>query len=105
VIPQGSPRPADGRGYRYLDVPVESRARLAAVDALRDELGRRPPLTQGELQRLRQDFVVEYTYDSNAIEGSTLTLKETALILDGVTVGEKPVKEHLEAVGHGGKGH
>jgi Fic family protein len=100
AIPEGSPKPADGRAYRYLDVDPELQERLAAVDALRDEVGRRRPLTQGELERLRREFVVEYTYDSNAIEGSTLTLKETALILDGVTIGDKPVKEHLEAIGH-----
>jgi Fic family protein len=70
------------------------------VDALRDEMGRRRPLTQGELERIRNDFVVEYTYDSNAIEGNTLTLKETALVLEGLTIGEKPLKDHLEAVGH-----
>ena len=37
------------------------------------------PLTQGELERLRQDFMIEFTYNSNAIEGNTLTLQETAL--------------------------
>jgi Fic family protein len=63
-------------------------------------MNRRRPLTQGELERIRHDFVVEYTYDSNAIEGSTLTLKETALVLEGVTIGEKPLKDHLEAIGH-----
>ena len=44
--------------------------------------------------------MVEFTYNSNAIEGNTLTLKETALVLEGVTVDQKPLKDHLEAVGH-----
>ena len=44
--------------------------------------------------------MVEYTYNSNAIEGNTLTLQETALVLEGITIDRKPLKDHLEAVGH-----
>ena len=44
--------------------------------------------------------MVNYTYNSNAIEGNTLTLQETALVLQGLTVDRKPLKDHLEAVGH-----
>ncbi len=58
------------------------------------------PLTQGELERLREDFLVDFTYNSNAIEGNTLTLRETALVLQGLTIDQKPLKDHLEAVGH-----
>lgn len=50
---------------------------------------------------MREEFVIGATYNSNAIEGNTLTLRETALILrEGVTIGEKPLKDHLEAIGH-----
>ena len=45
-------------------------------------------------------FLIDYTYSSNAIEGNTLTLGETALVLSGLTIGEKPLKDHLEATGH-----
>lgn len=58
------------------------------------------PLTDGELQRLCEDFIIQNTYNSNAIEGNTLTMSETALVLEGVTIDQKPLKEHLEAVGH-----
>lgn len=58
------------------------------------------PLTDGEVVRLREEFIIENTYNSNAIEGSTLTLGETALVLEGITIDKKPLKEHLEAVGH-----
>ena len=59
------------------------------------------PLNQAELNRLREEFISLNTYHSNAIEGSTLTLRETALILqEGITIAEKPLKEHLEAIGH-----
>lgn len=59
------------------------------------------PLTEGELLRLREEFLIDFTYNSNAIEGNTLTLQETALILkEGITIDKKPLKDHLEAVGH-----
>lgn len=76
-------------------------AALARVDALQAQLAALRPLNAGELARLREEFITENTYNSNAIEGSTLTLRETALILqEGVTIAEKPLKEHLEAIGH-----
>lgn len=70
------------------------------IDSLKEALQQRRPLTRGELQRLQEEFLVEYTYHSNAIEGNTLTLQETALVLEGVTIDRKPLKDHLEAVGH-----
>ncbi len=70
------------------------------MDALKAELDKCRPLTQGELQRLRDEFLIEYTYNSNDIEGNTLTLQETAMVLEGITIDKKPLKDHLEAVGH-----
>lgn len=58
------------------------------------------PLTQGELERLNESFMVQFTYNSNAIEGNTLTLGETAMVLEGLTIDQKPLKDHLEAIGH-----
>lgn len=59
------------------------------------------PLSQEKVKNLRQWFDIEYTYTSNAIEGSTLTRSETALVVEkGLTVRGKPLKEHLEAVNH-----
>ena len=100
LIPRDTVRPVDERGYRHLAIPDPLRAGFATVDALRAELARRRPLTPGEIGRLRQEFAVEFTYDTNAIEGSTLTLRETALVLEGITVGEKSLAEHLDAIGH-----
>lgn len=71
------------------------------IDELQDKLKSLRPLTNAELDRVTNEFIIENTYDSNAIEGSTLTLRETALILqEGITIAEKPIKEHLEAIGH-----
>lgn len=59
------------------------------------------PLPQATLRSLREKLAVEMTYNSNAIEGNTLTLKETKLvIMDGITVGGHPVREIFEAKNH-----
>lgn len=93
-IPEGTPKPEDMRSRRTLATLLEDIAtKKHQLDACR-------PLTRGELERLREEFVIEYTYNSNAIEGNTLTLQETSLVLKGLTVGAKPLKDHLEAVGH-----
>lgn len=66
----------------------------AQLDALR-------PLPGAAVQRLNQQLGIEWIYNSNAIEGSTLTLRETQLILEtGLTVGGKSLREHLEVVNH-----
>lgn len=90
----------EGRGIMDFNMSGRHEALFASVDALKAELDRRRPLTQGELKRLQDEFLVEFVYNSNAIEGNTLTLRETALALEGVTVDQKPLKDHLEAVGH-----
>lgn len=74
---------------------------FAQLDGLAAQLQTMRPLNKTELKRLLSEFVIENTYDSNAIEGNTLTLRETALILqEGLTIAEKPIKDHLEAIGH-----
>lgn len=99
-IPADAVKPLDGRILRGKTIPQEYATIFAHVDALKSQLAKRRPLTQGELKRLQDEFLVEFTYNSNAIEGNTLTLRETALVLEGVTVDKKPLKDHLEAVGH-----
>lgn len=100
LIPADTVKPVDGRTLRGTMIPQEYAALFSRVDALKAELDKRRPLTQGELKRLQEEFLVEFTYNSNAIEGNTLTLRETALVLEGVTIDKKPLKDHLEAVGH-----
>lgn len=75
--------------------------KIKKVYELKEKLAGLRPLNDSELKRLKEEFAVNNTYNSNAIEGSSLTLRETALILsEGVTIAEKPIKEHLEAIGH-----
>ena len=100
LIPADAEKPIDGRTTRYQRNDSPYVELFAEVDTLKADLDKRRPLTQGELQRLREEFLIEYTYNSNAIEGNTLTLQETALVLEGVTIDKKPLKDHLEAVGH-----
>lgn len=100
LIPADAKKPLDGRSTRYHRNNRPYAEQFTKIDVLKAELDNRRPLTQGELERLREEFLIEYTYHSNAIEGNTLTLQETALVLEGVTIDKKPLKDHLEAVGH-----
>ena len=71
------------------------------IEELAGKLKSMRPLNETELKRIRDEFAIENTYNSNAIEGNTLTLRETALIMqEGITIAEKPIKEHLEVIGH-----
>ena len=92
-IPAEAKKPEDGR-YK------SSESLLESIDRKKAELDSRRPLTEGEVERLTEQFVVEYTYNSNAIEGNTLTLRETDMVLRGLTIDQKPLKDHMEAVGH-----
>lgn len=92
-IPVDAVKPADGR-YKSVE------SLLDMIDRKKKELDTRRPFTEGEVTRLNEEFVVEYTYNSNAIEGNTLTLRETDMVLRGLTIDRKPLKDHMEAVGH-----
>lgn len=48
------------------------------------------------MERLTEEFIIEYTYNSNAIEGNTLALRETDMVLRGLTIDRKPLKDHME---------
>ena len=100
MIPDNAPKPVDGRKHKGKSISNEFAPLFFAIDAKKEELNRLRPLTQGELERLREEFMIDFTYNSNAIEGNTLTLKETAMVLEGITIDQKPLKDHLEAVGH-----
>lgn len=92
MIPENAMKPLDGR--------TNKKNILLDIQRKRERLSEMRPLTQGEVERLAEEFMIDFTYNSNAIEGNTLTLKETALALEGMTVDQKPLKDHLEAVGH-----
>lgn len=81
---------------RYLPIEMQRRMdeKLSHLNSLR-------PLPAAAVRKLREQFGIEMTYNSNAIEGNSLTLKETFLVVnEGLTVKGKPLKDHLEAKSH-----
>lgn len=74
---------------------------LARIDSNREKINAHRPLTANELRSLDQYFKIGTTYSSNALEGNSLTLTETKVLLeDGITISGKPVKDFYEATGH-----
>ncbi|MFW8564640.1 Fic family protein [Orrella sp. 11846] len=73
---------------------------LAKLDALKEKLDSYRPLDPQVVNNLHENLVLQWTYHSNAIEGNTLTLKETKVALEGITIGGKTLREHFEAVNH-----
>lgn len=71
-----------------------------AIDEHKKAIDQRLPLTKNQYNTLRNNMIIEWTYHSNAIEGNTLTLSETKVVLEGITIGGKSVVEHLEAINH-----
>ena len=98
MIPADALRPSDGRSQRTATSGHQSL--LKRIDQLKADISQYRPLSPAETEALRQEFIIEHTYNSNAIEGNTLTLKETQLVLQGITIDQKPLKDHLEAVGY-----
>ncbi len=79
---------------------IELEALLQAVDADKARLDAARPLPPHTVASLREKLALEWTYHSNAIEGNTLTLRETKVVLEGITVGGKSLREHFEATNH-----
>lgn len=74
---------------------------IATLTRKKNQLDKYRPLPAALVKNLEQWFLVELTYTSNAIEGNTLTRKETALVVEkGLTVSGKSLSEHLEATNH-----
>ena len=74
---------------------------LNEIDRIKKQIDEIKPLNDLQLKKLNEYFFTEYTFESNKIEGNTLTLQETAMVInEGLTIGGKSVKEHLEAINH-----
>ncbi len=80
----------------YLDQGLQKR-----IEKKKEALNTLRPLPVIAVKKLREQFELEMTYNSNAIEGNSLTLKETFLVIsEGITIKGKPLKDHLEAKNH-----
>lgn len=103
-----------GRNWSVLSdamKPIDNRTKIKSkfegleycfdkIDEQKKAIDVRRPLTKNQYNTLRNNLIVEWTYNSNAIEGNTLTLSETKVVLEGITIGGKSVVEHLEAINH-----
>lgn len=70
------------------------------LDQLKQKLDSYRPLALEIVNNLHEDLVLRWTYNSNAIEGNSLTLKETKVALEGISIGWKTLREHFEALNH-----
>jgi len=74
---------------------------LKRLETKKTQLDGLRPLPVAAVNRLRDGILIEWIYNSNAIEGSTITLQETRLILEtGLTIGGKSLREHFEVINH-----
>jgi len=74
---------------------------MERIEKKKSRLDKKRPLPKEALNRLREEIRLVHTYHSNAIEGNTLTLQETKLVIEeGMTIGGKSLSEHLEAKGN-----
>jgi Fic family protein len=102
LIPSDATKPRDTRvavkmDDFVIDVP---NAMLKDVDKKLALLNSKRPLPQATLKSIKANELIDWTYHSNGIEGNTLTLIETKVVLEGITIGGKSVKEHLEVINH-----
>ncbi len=102
-IPSDANKPVDKRSIKLdniefkFDLPANY---FNEVDELNKKLNSKRPISKEALKSLKDSINLEWTYNSNGIEGNTLTLRETQVVLEGITVGGKSLKEHLEAINH-----
>ena len=83
--------------YADTDISIDASI-LQKIEDKKQRLDRLRPLPKDAVKHLLEDMRLRHTYNSNAIEGNTLTLQETKLVLEeGITIGGKPLKDHIEA--------
>lgn len=98
-IPSDAVKPVDGREGKkkqYFGLYYD----FSYIDKLKERIDAYRPLTENIAGSLNEKLIVEWTYNSNAIEGNTLTMSETKVVLEGMTIGGKSIVEHLEAINH-----
>lgn len=87
--------------FEYGKNNYEDEKIIAKINKLKRQLDALRPMPKAQLENLRNYYKIQYTYDSNRIEGNTLTLQETSLVVEkGITISGKSVQEHLEAINH-----
>ena len=75
--------------------------RLQEIDKLKAKIDSHRPLSEDIVKQIQEYYKIGLTYSSNALEGNTLDLAETKVVIeDGLTINGKPMKDHLETIGH-----
>ncbi|MEG0281983.1 MAG: Fic family protein [Clostridia bacterium] len=101
TIPKDKSKPIDKRNKIEDNIIFNiENSLLQEIDCMKEKLDSKRPLSKVTVESLKNNFNLQFTYNSNAIEGNTLTLSETRVVLEGITVGGKTIKEHLEAINH-----
>lgn len=98
-VPADASKPTDARETskkKYIGLEFD----FSNIDSLKEAIDEHRPITKALAKSLQEKLIVEWTYHSNAIEGNTLTLSETKVVLEGMTIGGKSMVEHLEAINH-----
>ena len=98
-IPVNAIKPVDARETNkknYLGLDFD----FSYIDFLKESIDQHRPFSKRLVDSLHEKLIVEWTYNSNAIEGNTLTLSETKVVLEGITIGGKSMVEHLETINH-----
>lgn len=100
LIPEDSQKPIDKR-YKQVNDLVFDSIDFNIIDDKKRIIDSHRPFSQNMTRQLRDKLIIEWTYNSNAIEGNTLTLSETKVVLEnGITIKGKPLKDHLEIINH-----
>lgn len=101
IIPDDTNKPVDKRFKDEIEFKIDLlEDYFKEVDEKLAKLNSKRPLPEATLKSLEENNILDWTYNSNAIEGNTLTLRETKVVLEGITIGGKSVKEHLEVINH-----
>lgn len=87
--------------FKIISLSKDLMEELRTIDSLKNKWDKCRPLNQIQLKKMEEYFLTSYTYESNRIEGNTLTFQETHLVInEGITIGGKSMSEHLEAINH-----
>lgn len=98
-VPEDAAKPLDAREKdkkKYLGLEYN----YSYIDSLKKSIDEYRPFSKNLANSLHEKLIVEWTYNSNAIEGNTLTMSETKVVLEGITIGGKSMVEHLETINH-----
>lgn len=99
-ILESEQKPMDKR-YKQVDNVFIDLIDFSSIDEKKKIIDANRPFSQSMTKQLRDKLVIEWTYNSNAIEGNTLTLSETKVVLEnGLTIRGKSLKDHLETINH-----